>query len=72
MLPASGPGRIVAAGLAGQFEIVLSDAILEEISAALHYPKVRKRIALTDDELERYTQSLRFIAQIVDPPAVGV
>jgi putative PIN family toxin of toxin-antitoxin system len=48
MLPASMPGRILRAAIAGDFEIVLCEAMLEEISAALHYPKVRKRISLSD------------------------
>jgi uncharacterized protein len=67
MLPASVPGRILAAAIAGGFEIVLCEAVLEEIGAALRYPKVRKRIALSDEELDRYVQALRFIADVVDP-----
>ena len=72
MLPASVPGRILAAANAGGFEIVLSEPILEEISTALHYPKVRKRIALSDEDLHRYVQALRFTADIVDPANVAV
>jgi putative PIN family toxin of toxin-antitoxin system len=72
MLPASIPGRILAAATAGGFEIVLCEAMLDEISAALHYQKVRKRIALSDDELDRYVQALRFVADIVDPSGVDV
>ena len=72
MLPASVPGRILAAANAGGFEIVLSEPILEEISTALHYPKVRKRIALSDEDLLRYVQALRFTAEIVDPANVAV
>ncbi len=72
MLPASVPGRILAAAIVGGFELVLCEAIVEEISAALRYPKVRKRIALSDDELDRYVQALRFMADIVDPTSVVV
>lgn len=72
MLPASVPGRILATAIAGGFELVLCEAIAEEISAALRYPKVRKRIALSDDELDRYVQALRFVADIVDPAGVVV
>jgi uncharacterized protein len=67
MLPTSVPGRIFAAAIAGGFEIVLCEAMPEEIGAALRYPKVRKRIALSDEELDRYVQALRFIADVVDP-----
>jgi uncharacterized protein len=72
MLPASVPGRILAAAIAGGFEIVLCEAVLEEIGAALRYPKVRKRIALSDEELDRYVQALRFIADVVDPAGATV
>ncbi len=72
MLPASVPGRILAAANAGGFEIVLCEPILEEISTALHYPKVRKRIALSDEDLDRYVQALRFTADVVDPASVAV
>jgi putative PIN family toxin of toxin-antitoxin system len=72
MLPASVPGRILAAANAGGFEIVLSEPILDEISMALHYPKVRKRIALSDEDLDRYVQALRFTADVVDPVNVAV
>jgi uncharacterized protein len=72
MLPASVPGRILAAAIAGDFEIVLSEVMLEEIGAALRYPKVRKRIALSDEELDRYVQALRFMADVVDPAGGAV
>ena len=72
MLPASVPGRILAAAIGGGFELVLCEAIVQEIGAALHYPKVRKRIALSDNELDRYVQALRFVADIVDPTGVVV
>jgi len=72
MLPTSVPGRILAAAIAGGFEIVLCEAMLEEIGAALHYPKVRKRIALSDEELNRYVQALRFLADVVDPSGATV
>ena len=44
----------------------------EEIGAALRYPRVRKRIALSDEELDRYVQALRFIADVVDPAGAPV
>ena len=72
MLPASVPGRILAAGIVGGFEIVLSEPMLEEISMALRYPKVRKRIVLSDDELDRYVQTLRFMTDVVEPSGVAV
>ena len=72
MLPASVPDRILAAAHAGGFEIVLCEPILEEISVALRYPKVRKRIALSDEELDRYVQALRYVADVADPTGIVV
>jgi putative PIN family toxin of toxin-antitoxin system len=72
MLPASVPGRILSVANAGGFEIVLCEPMLVEIDTALHYPKVRKRIALSDDQLDRYVQALRFAADVVDPAGVSV
>jgi putative PIN family toxin of toxin-antitoxin system len=69
MLPASVPGRILAAAIGGGFDIVLCEAMLEEIGAELRYPKVRKRIALSDDELDRYVQGLHFMADVIAPAA---
>jgi putative PIN family toxin of toxin-antitoxin system len=72
MLPPSIPGRILAAANAGALEIVLCEPILEEIGEALRYPKVRKRITLSDDELDRYVQALRFTADVVNPAGAVV
>jgi putative PIN family toxin of toxin-antitoxin system len=72
MLPASVPGRILAAAFAGGFQLTLCEPMLEEISTALRYPKVRKRIELSDDELDRYVLALRFIADVVEPADVAV
>ena len=72
LLPASVPGRIIAAAWSGVFDVVLSEAILTEVGMALRYPKLRKRIALTDAELDRYLQLLRYVAEIVDSAGVNV
>ena len=39
---------------------------LQEIGAALHYPKVRKRIALTDEQLRRFLTELRYVTEVVE------
>jgi len=67
MLPASTPGRVLGAGLGGGFTIFLPEPILEEVRVSLFYPKVRKRIALPDGELDRFIDILRYIAELVDP-----
>jgi len=50
----------------------MTKSMLVEIGTALHYPNVRKRIALSDDQLDRYVQALRFAADVVDPAGVTV
>lgn len=42
------PGRLMAAWLDGVFELVVSDALLEELDRALQYPKLRNLIAEED------------------------
>jgi len=57
MLPASVPGHIVRAALTGQIIAITSEPLCDEIGVALHYPKIRRRIALTAREF--YDQHLR-------------
>ena len=38
------PAEVVARGLAGEFEIVVSDGLLTELREALATPKLRKRV----------------------------
>ena len=63
---------MLAVAIAGGFDIVLCEAMLDEIRAALHYPKVRKRIARPDEDLDRFVQTLRLTADIVDPANIAV
>lgn len=66
MLPKSTPGRIIGAWRAGQFALVLSEPMLDEITAVLGYPKIRKRTGWDDDTINRYLTLLRFEAEIAD------
>jgi uncharacterized protein len=51
--PRTPPGRLLDSMASDQtFELVLSSALLEEIERVLRYPKVRKLILATDDELQ--------------------
>ena len=51
--PKGASGRIVASLLEeNSFELVLSPAILAEIRRALTYPKVRKYIKVSDEDLD--------------------
>lgn len=66
MLPGSVPGHIVRAASTAQITAVLSEPMLQVLRLALHYRRVRPRIPLSDEELERYLAELRYIAEIVD------
>lgn len=67
MRPQGPPGHVLGLLLRHHaFELVMSPAILEEVGRVLHYPKVRKRIAATDEELDLWLASLDLIAVPVE------
>ena len=66
MLPGSVPGHIVRAASMAQITAVLSEPMLQELRLALHYRRIRPRIALSDEELERYLAELHYMAEVVD------
>jgi putative PIN family toxin of toxin-antitoxin system len=51
------PAQIVSRWLAGELELVVSKALVDELERALAYPKVRRRIA--EDEAEAFVELLR-------------
>jgi uncharacterized protein len=51
------PAQIVSRWLAGEFELVVSEALLAELAQALAYPKIRNRIA--EDEAIKFVELLR-------------
>jgi len=66
MLPESQPGKILSAWRSSAFELVLSEPMLIEITRVLAYPKIRKRIGWSDEEIEQFVSLLRFNAEIVN------
>lgn len=65
--PKGASGRIVASLLEeNSFELVLSPAILAEIRRALTYPKVRKYIKVSDEDLDLAVAALALVAQPVE------
>ena len=66
MLPDSVPGRIVAAWRSAQFELVLSESLLDEIGRVLSYPKIQGRLRWGQDEIARFLLLLRFKADVID------
>ena len=65
--PQGPPGQIVSRLLKDRaFALVTSPAILAEVRRALAYPRVRKHILASDDELDLWVASLGLIAEPVE------
>lgn len=66
LLPGSLTGRIVRAAATAEVSAVLSGPLLQGIRLALNDPRIRRRLRLSDDEIERFLTELQYIAEIVD------
>ena len=65
--PKGASGRILTRLLeTGAYELVISPAILTELRRALFYPKVRRYIKSSDEDLELWLASIELLAQPVD------
>jgi putative PIN family toxin of toxin-antitoxin system len=60
------PAQIVSRWLAGEFELVLSEALLAELARALAYPKLRKRVG--KDEASAFVELLREAVRLAPDP----
>ena len=64
------PGQIFNAWLAGRFDLVTSDPLIDELMLALAYPKVRRLLVaagVLDEDLRDYIDILRIKAIVVRP-----
>lgn len=64
------PAQILARWQAGDFELVVSEALLAELERALAYPKLRKRV--TEDETDAFVVLLRRGARVAADPTAPV
>jgi putative PIN family toxin of toxin-antitoxin system len=65
--PKGASGRIVASLLKeSSCELIVSPAILAEVRRSLSYPKVRRYIKVSDNDLDLWVASLELIAQPVE------
>lgn len=66
------PARLLEHWLAGEFEVVVCEALLVELERALGYTKLRRRIS--DEDAAQFVTLLRDIGELVpdptDPPPV--
>ena len=67
--PNGSPARILLAFSRGEFELVASPALLDELARALAYPKLRRRIAA--DEAASVVAWLRRAATIAIDPSIA-
>ncbi len=72
MLPESVPGRIVRAWRAAQFDLVLSEPMLDEIGRVLAYPKIERRLKWDQETISRFLLLLQFKADVVDISSTNV
>ena len=70
--PAGNSAHLLRAWEGGEFELIVSPALLEEVTRALAYPKLRRRIS--EEEADRVVEWLRESATLVEdedtPPPV--
>jgi uncharacterized protein len=64
--PSGSPAALVARWLAGEFELVVSEALVAELRRALAYPKLRSRI--TDEDATEFIGLLSRTATAVEDP----
>jgi len=66
--PNGAPAQIISRWLAGEFDLVVSEKLLDELERALGYPKLRARIAA--EEATEFVSFLHNTAvRAPDPPA---
>jgi putative PIN family toxin of toxin-antitoxin system len=63
------PAQLLARWLAGDFDLIISEALLAELERALAYPKLRSRIP--PPEARRFVDALRRTAEAVADPEIA-
>jgi len=67
--PKGASGRILRlSAKARTFQLIVTEAILEEIGDCLFYPRVRKRVPLSDDEIRQWLAAIALLAEVVSDP----
>ena len=64
--PSGNPARVLRAWQQGEFELIVSPSLLEELARALAYPKLRRRI--TEEDARAVIQWLTEVATVVSDP----
>jgi len=66
IVPQGTPARIIGAWQHAQFKVVISSYILDEIKKVLSYPKVRKYLTISEDEVEKYLTLVQFFTDSLE------
>jgi len=68
LLSAKGPpAEVIRRWEAGEFDVVTSPALISELEWALTYPRVRKYLKSSDEEIDAFLKHLRTTAIVVEP-----
>ena len=65
--PAGAPAQVLASWESGEFELLTSPAILEELERVLHYPRLQERYHLPEETIRVLLRLLRTQATVVSP-----
>lgn len=65
--PDSVPGRVLRAWRDGEFRLVLSEYLIDEIASTLARTKMRALVAWPPVQIDRFVLELRAFADIVEP-----
>jgi putative PIN family toxin of toxin-antitoxin system len=66
------PGQLLQAVWDGNLELVLSEPLLAELRAVLHYPQLRRRLLANAIDSELFLELLPFFTTRVDLTAITV
>lgn len=68
MLSSEGsPAEIIRRWEAEEFEVVTSPPLISEFERVINYPRVRKYIRLSDEEIDTLKKRLKAVATLVEP-----
>jgi putative PIN family toxin of toxin-antitoxin system len=65
--PAGAPAEIVRRWEAGEFDVVTSPPLINELRRALNYERVRTHLKFSNEESDTFLKRLRTTALIVEP-----
>jgi uncharacterized protein len=58
-------GLIINQWHSDKMEIIMSDVLLAEIHKVLLYPKIFKRLKMSNDDIERYIDAIKFFTKYI-------